>query len=127
MDEQVEEYKVYWKTIRECEEKVALIAVKNYNRFKEGDHISIYIYIDNADGSRNAVVLSCPNVYWKFDPQTDLLIKGTVVKKYNINSPSNVFFTVKINSTNRSDTDILRQKIKIGEDTDFSLIGLTVE
>jgi len=127
VNEQVEEYKVYWKTTRECEEKVALIAVKNYNRFKEGDHISIYMHIDNTEGSRNAVVLSCPNVYWKFDPQTDLLIKGTVVKKYNINSPSNVFFTVKINSANRSDTDILMQRIKIGEDIDFSLIGLTVD
>jgi len=49
------------------------------------------------------------------------------VKKYNINSPSNVFFTVKINSANRSDTDILMQRIKIGEDIDFSLIGLTVD
>jgi len=127
VDEQVEEYKVYWKTIRECEEKAALMAVKNYNRFKEGDHILIYMHVDNTDGSRNAVILDCPNISWKFDPKTDLLIKGTVVKKYNINSPSNVFFTVKINSTNRSDTDIFMQKIKIGEDIDFSLMGLTVE
>ncbi|MCX2491850.1 hypothetical protein OQX63_00095 [Pedobacter sp. PF22-3] len=85
------------------------------------------MHIDNTDGSRNAVVLSCPNVYWKFDPQTDLLIKGTIEKKYNINAPSNVFFRVKINSANRNDTDILMQKIKIGEDIDFSLTGLTVE
>lgn len=127
VDHQVEEYKVYWKPISECEEKAALMAVKNYNRFKEGDHILICMHVDNTDDSRNAVILDCPNVSWKFDPKTYLLIKGTVVKKYNINSPSNVFFTVKINSANRSDTDILMQKIKIGEDIDFSLIGLTVE
>ncbi|WP_145854427.1 DUF6794 domain-containing protein [Pedobacter suwonensis] len=127
VDHQIEEYKIYWKPISECEEKAAFMAVKNYNRFNEGDHILIYMHVDNTDGSRNAVILDCPNVSWKFDPKTDLLIKGTVVKKYNINAPSNVFFTVKINSANRSDTDILMQKIKIGEDIDFSLIGLNIE
>lgn len=127
VDEQVEEYKAYWKPIRECEEKVALIAVNNYNRFKEGDHILIYMHVENTDGSKNAVILDCPDESWRFDPKTDLLIKGTIVKKYNINLPSNVFFMVKVNSMNRSDTDILMRKIKIGQDVDFSLTGLTVE
>jgi len=127
VEKQVESYKAYWKLIKECEEKTTVTAIENYNRFKVGDMISIYMPVDKTDGSRNAVINMCPNVSWKFDPKIDLLIKGIVVKKFNINSPSNVFFKVKINNVNRSDTDVLMEKVQIGDNMDFSLNGLTVE
>lgn len=124
---QVESYKAYWKTISVCEEKTRGTALKNYNRFKIGDRVSIYMPVYHTEDSRNAVIQLCPDVSWKFDPKTDLLIEGMVVKKYNINSPSNVFFTVQIKSLNRKDTDVLMKQVKIGEEMSFSLNGLTIK
>lgn len=124
---QVGSYKAYWKTINECEEKTRETALKNYNRFKIGDRVSIYMPVDHTEGSRNGIIYMCPDVSWKFDPKTDLLIEGMVVKKYNINSPSNVFFTVQIKSLNRKDTDVLMKQVKIGEEMSFSLNGLTIK
>lgn len=126
LDKQVEDYKAYWKPIADCEEEDVMTAVKNYNKFKVGDEISIYMPVDHASGSENAVILICPKVPWKFDPKNDLLLRGEVVNKYTINTPSNVFFKVKVKHVNRKGTAVLMQKVIIGAHMDFSLSGLTL-
>lgn len=127
LDKQIEGYKAYWKPIIDCEEKMKATAVSSYNKFKVGDKISIYMPVDNADGSRNAVIYNCPNIVWTFNVKRDLHIKGQIVNKYFINDSSNVFFTVKINSMNRTDTQILMTDVKVGDKKDFSLQGLKLE
>ena len=127
LDKQIKEYKAYWKPIIDCEKKTKATAVSSYNTFKVSDKISIYMPVDNSDGSRNAVMYACPNIEWTFNPKKDLLIKGQILKKYFINDSSNVFFTVKILSMNRTDTQILMTDKKVGENKDFSLQGLKLE
>ena len=127
LDQQVESYKEYWKPIMDCHEKQKAQAVSNYNEFKTGDSITIYMPVDTSDGSRNAVLYECPTTDWTFDAAKDLVIKGTIVNKYFINDRSNVFFTVYIMYMNRKDTPILLEQTKTGDKKDFSVKGLTIE
>lgn len=127
LDKQVEIYKAYWQPIIDCNKKQKEQAVSNYNKFKVGDTITIYMPVDTADGSPNAVLFDCPTTEWTFDKGKDLTLKGTVIKKYFINDSANVFFTIKINNLNRKDTEILMTKVKVGDKKDFSLTGLTIE
>lgn len=127
LKKQVEHYKSYWKPIIDCEEKQKADAVLNYNKFKIGDSISIYMPVDTSDGSHNAVIYNCPTIEWTFDAAKDLLVKGTITNKYFLNDTANVFFTVHITSMNRNDTPILMTEVKTGDKKDFSLSGLTIK
>lgn len=124
LDKQVEEYKANWKPIIDCEEKVKLTAVANYNKFKVGDNISIYMPVNE---NKNAVIYECPNNRWTFKAKKDLLVKGQIVNKYFINDSSNVFFTIKISSINHNDVQILMNAVKVGDNKDFSLRGLKLD
>lgn len=124
---QIKEYKKYLNETRGCEEKYRAAALAVYNRHKVGDLITISMYVDTSSGNRNATVFLCPNTAWKFDPQKDLKINGTITNKYFINSPSNVFFTVKINKANLKNLQVLSDTLIIGRELDFSLGYLTVE
>lgn len=127
LDKQVEIYSNYAKSLTECEKKNERLAVANFNKFKIGDRISIYMPVSkDSDGSRYATIYNCPNTDWTFVEKNDLKIVAKVVKKYNINSPTNVFFTVKIMMLNRNDTEIFMQKVKVGSNYNFSLSGLTI-
>lgn len=127
LDKQVERYKAYWQPIIDCNKKQKTQAVSNYNRFKEGDNITIYMPVDTADGSPNAVLYDCPTPEWSFDKSKDLILKGTITKKYFINDTANVFFTVQVNYLNRKDTEILMTTVNVDDKKDFSLTGLTIE
>lgn len=127
LEKQVETYKAYWQPIIGCNEKQKSQAVSNYNKFKLGDSITIYMPVDTADGSRNAVLYDCPDTEWTFDKGKDLILKGTITKKYFINDIANVFFTVRVTYMNRKDTPVLMEQVKIGHSKDFSLTGLTIE
>jgi len=127
LTEQINRYKAYWDPIINCEKKQKAQAVTNYNRFKTGDHITIYMPVNTSNGHRNAVFYICPKTEWSFDQKKDLVIKGTVTKKYFINDTANVFFTVRIDSMNRKDTEILMTEVKKGDQKDFSLKGLKIE
>lgn len=124
---QIEPYKKYWKEITDCSEKKKNIAVANYNKFKVGDNISIYMPVDISDNYRNAVRYDCPTIDWTFDPKKDLLIKGKIIDKFFINDTSNVFFKVKIENLSNSKTEILMNPVYVGDKKDFSLYGLRVE
>lgn len=127
LEKQVASYKAYWQPIIDCKEKQKIQAVSNYNRFKVGDNITICMPVDTAENYHNAVLYDCPATEWTFDKGKDLIIKGTVTKKYFINDTANVFFTVHVTYMNRKDTPILMEKVKTGDKKDFSLNGLTIE
>jgi hypothetical protein len=124
LDKQVEEYKAYWKPIIDCNEKVKATALLNYNKYKLGDNISIYMPVNE---NKNAVIYECPDISWKFKANKDLLIKGQILKKYFINDTSNVFFTLKITSINHNDIQVLMTPVKVGDNKDFSLRGLKLD
>jgi hypothetical protein len=127
LNKQVEKYNAYWAPIIDCDKRQQEQAVAIYNKIKTGDDITIYMPVDTTGGSRNAVFYNCPKTEWTFDKRKDLIIKGTVKKKYFINNASNVFFTVQIKYMNRKDTEILMTEVKTGDWKDFSLKGLHVE
>jgi hypothetical protein len=127
LDQQVETYKAYWKPIIDCNEKQKAQAVSNYNKLKTGDTVTIYMSVDTADGSRNAVLYDCPTTEWTFDKGKDLILKGIITKKYFMNDTANVFVTVRVTYMNRKDTPVLMKQVKIGNNKDFSLTGLTIE
>ena len=127
IDKQVESYKAYWKPIMDCHEKQKAKAVFIYNKFKPGDKITIYMPVDTSYGDRNAVLYDCPSTEWTFDAAKDLIIKGTVIKKYFLTDTANVFFTVRVTYMNRKDTPVLMKAVKTGDTNDFSLTGLTIK
>ena len=127
LKKQIETYKEYWKPIIDCEKKQKSQALSNYNKFKLGDKVKIFMPVDTSNGSRNAVIYNCPNNEWTFDNSKDLVVIGTITKKYFINSTTNVFFTIQINNLNRKDIEILMTKVEIGNEIDFSLSGLKIE
>jgi hypothetical protein len=127
LDKQVEKYKAYWNAIIDCKKKQKAQAVAIYKKFTEGDDITIYMRVDTAYGGRNAVIYNCPKTEWAFDKKKDLIIKGTITRKYFINDTANVFFTVCIKYMNHKDTEILMTKVTTGDQKDFSLTGLKIE
>lgn len=127
LNKQVEASKAYWQPIIDCNEKKKTQAISNYNKFKVGDKITIYMPVDTSEGNRNAVLYSCPTTEWAFNKEKDLILKGTVTKKYFINDTANVFFTIRVNYLNRKDTRILMEQVKTGDEINFSLRGLTIE
>lgn len=127
LNKQVEKYKAYWGPIIDCKQKQKAQAVTIFNKFKEGDTITISMPVDTSYGGRTAVLYDCPTAEWTFDKGKDLIIKGTVTRKYFINDTANVFFTIRIQYMNRKDTEILMTKVKTGEQKDFPLTALKIE
>ncbi len=127
LDKQVATYKAYWQPIIECREQQKTQAFSNYNKFKVGDNITLYMPVDTTEGNRNAVLYNCPTTEWVFNEGKDLVLKGTVTKKFFINDTANVFFTVRITYLNRKDTRILMEQVQMGKEKDFSLTGLKIE
>lgn len=123
---QVENYRSYWKPIIECKEKERKIALQNYKYYRIGDPIGIIMLVDTDGGERNATILQCPNIDWKYNPDKDLKVSGIITDKYFINDSSNVFFKVKITKMNIRNTMIIGESVKTGDIVDFSLKGLTI-
>ena len=120
LQSQVDKYLEYWKPIIDCEKNQKIKAVEIYNKFKIGDTLNIKMPV-----SENNSVIDYPcdngNLEWKFDKSKDLFITGIIIDKYNINSESNVFFKVKIINKNHSETEIMMEKVNIGDEFDFNL------
>ena len=127
VEKQVAEYKAYWDKIDECDNKLKKVAVDNYNKYKIGSKITIYMYVDTSSKQRNAVTLMCPKPDWKFNPQKDLKMNCTVTEKYNINSESNVFFKIRIDRMNYINTRIYMNEVKVGDIIDLSLSAIRIE
>jgi hypothetical protein len=127
LQQQVAACKAAWKPVLECEKKARENAYRTYGKFKVGDPVAIYMYVDTSNGNRNAETFSRPTVDWKFDPQKDLLIKGWVAEKYTIGSDSNGFFKVKIQEMNFHDVPILMEDAKVGQIYSFPLENLVIK
>ena len=126
LDEQIKSYKDYWEEIAEREKRKKDTALKNYGEFNTGDSITILMKVSIDEiGGRNAVIIESDND-WVFNPENDLKILGVVKEKYFINDSSNVFFKVLIVKMNYPNTEILMQKVRVGEIKDFSLRGLRI-
>lgn len=120
LQSQVDKYVEYWKPIIDCEKKQEIKAVEIYNKYKVGDTLKIKMPVSE---NNSVVDYPCGNgtLEWKFDESKDLFIKGIITEKYNINSKSNVFFKLKIISKNHLETEIMMNKVNVGDEFDFSL------
>ena len=127
VENQIKEHQAYWKKIGDCETQSKNSALAVYNKFKAGDNVTVLMYVDTTGGSNNAVIFSCPTTGWKFDPVKDLKFTATITDKYFINSKSNVFFKLRINKMNLTNTPILGNGIKVGEEVNLSLRNLCVQ
>lgn len=127
LNKQIEEYKKYWDTIDNCEQKQKDNALAFYNNHKISDTINIYMPVDTSSGNRNAVIYSCPTTDWTFNKLVDLKFSAIILDKYNINSTTNVFFKVKILKMNFPTTQILMETVTEGNEIDLNLTGLKIE
>ena len=120
LQSQVDKYVESWKPIIDCEKNQKIKAVEIYNKFKIGDTLKIKMPV-----SENNSVIDYPcdngNLEWEYDESKDLSITAIIINKYNINSKSNVFFKVKILSKNHLETEIMMNKVNVGETFSFSL------
>lgn len=124
---QVSEIKEYWKPIRLCEAAADKLAEENFNKFKIGDSIHIYLDVDAKFGTRNAILHECPDTEWSFDYKNDLLIKGVVTDKYSNTQKKNVSFKIKIGSLSAENTTVFFKKVKASDEMEFYLRYLLVK
>ncbi len=124
---QVNDIKAYWKPIRICEAAADKLAEDNFNKFKIGDSISIYLDVDAKFGTRNAILHQCPDTEWSFDYKNDLLIKGIVSDKYSNAAKKNVSLKVKIASLSSEKTTVFFKNMKPSDEVEFYLRYLLVK
>jgi len=128
LQKQVDACKAAWKPVLDCERRIREQTAATYRRYKVGDHIKIFMYVDiMSNGEGNATTFACPTIDWKFDPKKDMIIQGVISEKYTFGSDSNSFFKVRIEKMNRSNTRIMTDTVRIGEVKNFSLQNLIVE
>jgi hypothetical protein len=124
IESQVKRCKAYWTPVRECEERAAIMATSNYDGFKIGDSITIFLYVENLVGL-NGVMITCPaNEDWGFDYKKDLIVKGFVNEKYFLYGDP--FFKVQISSLSSEQTRLFHKHAKPGDIVEFPLKYLLV-
>jgi len=123
---QAQHYIDYWKPIIDRDEKSRKKAMLNYNKFKVGDEVKIYMQTIQSGGGYLAVINEGDD-NWVFNPKKDLKITGIITKKFFINSDTNVFFKLRIIKKNFSDIPVLMQTMKIGKQYDFHIDKLRIE
>ena len=122
---QIKRCKDYWTPIRECEEKAAIMSITNYDRFKPGDSITIFLYTENLVGL-NGRTIPCPNSDdWSFDYKKDLIVKGIVSEKYFLYGDPH--FKVQISSLSPEQIRLFYKSVKPGEIVEFPLKSLLVK
>lgn len=122
---QVKRCKDYWTPVRECEEKVATMSIYNYDRFKVGDSITIFLYLENLVGP-NGRTIPCPySEDWDFDYKKDLLVKGLVSEKYFLYGDP--YFKVQISSLLPEEANVFYKPAKPGDIIEFPLKSLLVK
>jgi hypothetical protein len=125
IEEQVKRCKAYWTPLRECEERAATKATDNFDAFKPGDSITIFLYVENLVGP-NGIVIACPdNEDWGFDYKKDLMVKGLLDEKYFLYGDP--FFKVKVTSLSSEQTRIFYKQVKPGDIAEFPLKFLLVK
>ncbi len=121
---QVKRCKDYWTPVRECEEKAAIMSIYNYDRFKLGDSITIFLYTENLV-VLNGRTIPCPySDDWGFDYKKDLIVKGLVSEKYFLYGDPH--FKVQISSL-QPEIHIFYKPVKSGDIVEFPLKSLLVK
>lgn len=121
---QVKKCKDYWTPVRECEEKAAIMSISNYDRFKTGDSITIFLYAENLAGL-NGRTIPCPySEDWGFDYKKDIIVKGLVSEKYFLYGDPHM--KVQIGSVNR-EAYLFYKPAKPGDIVEFPLKSLLVK
>jgi len=121
LQSQVNKYMEYWNPIIECNKNLKIKAVELYNKYKIGDTLIIKMPVSE---NNSVVDYPCPsrNLQWEFDESKDLSISGIITDKYNINSETNVFFTVKILTKNHLEAEIMMGEVNIGDEFKVRLL-----
>ena len=115
----------YWTPVRECEERVAMYAINNYDRFNVGDSITIFLYMENLAG-HNGITIPCPaSEDWGFDYKKDIIVKGFVNEKYHLYGDP--FFKVQILSISDAEARLFYKPVKIGDIVEFPIKNLLVK
>lgn len=121
---QVKRCKDYWTPVRECEEKAAIMSISNYDSFKAGDSITIFLYAEDLAGL-NGRTVPCPySDDWGFDYKKDIIVKGLVSEKYFLYGDPHM--KVQIGSINR-DAYLFYKPAKAGDIVEFPLKSLLVK
>ena len=122
---QVKRCKDYWTPVRECEEKAAIMSISNYDRFKTGDSITIFLYAENLV-VLNGRTIPCPySEDWGFDYKKDIIVKGIISEKYFLYGDPH--FKVQISSMSAEKAQIFYKPVKSGEIVEFPLKSLLVK
>lgn len=122
---QVKRCKDYWTPVRECEEKWATMSISNYDRFKTGDSITIFLYAENLV-VLNGRTIPCPySDDWSFDYKKDIIVKGLVSEKYFLYGDPH--FRVQISSLSSDSVHIFYKPAKPGDIVEFPLKSLLVK
>lgn len=125
LEAQVKRCKDYWTPVRECEERAYVKATFNFDNFKIGDSITIFLYLENLVGP-NGIVLDCPdNEDWGFDYKKDLIIKGLVSEKYLLYGDP--YFKVQITSMSSEQSRVFYKRVAPGDIAEFPLKFLLVK
>jgi hypothetical protein len=125
IEAQVKRCKEYWTPIRECEERAAIKATDNYDQFKIGDSITLFLYVEKLVGP-NGIIIDCPeNEEWGFDYKKDLIVRGLVNEKYFLYGDP--FFKVQVTSLSSDQTRIFYKQVKPGDVAEFPLKFLLVK
>ncbi|NVK66208.1 MAG: hypothetical protein HWE22_16575 [Flavobacteriales bacterium] len=120
VSDRVKEYQAYWQSITDCKERVQERAMEINKQYEVGDTLRIQMPV----GESNSVIdYPCPdeNREWQFNDSTDLEITGVITKKYHVNSPSNVFFTLQVLTKSKPEVEIMMEGTKVGDELRFSL------
>jgi hypothetical protein len=122
---QVKKCKDYWTPVRECEEKAAILSISNYDKFKPGDSITIFLYTENLV-VLNGRTIPCPySEDWSFDYKKDLIVKGIIMEKYTLYGDP--YFKVQIASLDPEQAHIFYKRVLPGEIVEFPLKSLLVK
>ncbi len=115
----------YWTPVRECEERAASYAINNFDRFKTGDSITIFLYMENLAG-HNGITIACPaSEDWGFDYKKDIIVKGFVNDKYHLYGDP--CFKVQILSISDEQARLFYKPVKVGDIIEFPLKNLLVK
>lgn len=125
IDAQVKRCKEYWTPVRECQERASILATGNFDKFKPGDSITVFLYMENLVGP-NGITLECPeNENWGFDYKKDLMVKGLVNEKYFLYGDP--YFKVEVTYMSSEQARIFYKHVKPGDIVEFPLKYLLVK
>ncbi|WP_299715423.1 DUF6794 domain-containing protein [uncultured Tenacibaculum sp.] len=130
LKEQVNKILDLLKTTIDCENKRKEKAEKLYSKFHVNDNIQVEMPVDIISNENSVISYDCPSENWEFRNQIDLKINGLITKKYteldsfsdNLKSVYKRYhFKIKILKMNNPETNYFMEKIKVGDEIEFSL------